>query len=60
MRTTPTATVTGTWTVGNASTPSVAFISPYGASIRIVATATGTLYAYPSVTADAITFSSEL
>ena len=60
MRTTPTATVTGSWTLGNASTPAVAFISPYGASIRIVATTTGSLYAYPSVTADAITFTSEL
>ena len=60
MRTTPTATVLGTWSVSNSSQPSAAFLSPYGASLRGIATALGACYFYPTGTTEQITFSAEL
>ena len=60
MRTAPTATKNGTWTVGTCGQPTADYLSPEGFALRVTSTGAGTVYAYPDSTDDTITFSAEL
>ena len=60
LRTTPTATKNGTWTVSNASQPAIGMISAKGWTFQLESTATGIILAHPNGTDDTITFSAEL
>ena len=60
MRATPTTAVTGTWAVGNTVQPTIIFPTTQGFAMRITATATASLYAYPDSADDKMTFSAEL
>ena len=60
MRTTPTATKNGTWSVSNCSQPVIDFMSDAGFAIKVVVTLSGGFNTYPDTTDDTATFSSEL
>jgi hypothetical protein len=60
MRTSPTATVSGTWTAVNCSQPTAVFINPEGFTLYTLGTALGNYYVHPNSTDDKITFSAEL
>lgn len=60
LRTTPTATKNGTWTVSNAAQPAIGMISAKGWTFQLESTATGIILAHPNGTDDTITFSAEL
>jgi hypothetical protein len=61
MRTTPTATVAGTWAVNNCSQPFVdSFFNYQGFSLRVTITSAGAFFTFPNSTDDKVTFSAEL
>jgi hypothetical protein len=61
MRSTPTATLLGTWTVGDCGQPVVANVTAFGYSLQTQKNGTtGMFYFYPDSTDDKITFSAEL
>ena len=60
MRTSPTATVLGTWNVANCGQPSAVYINPEGFSFYVLGTSLGVFYVHPNSTDDKITFSAEL
>ena len=60
MRTAPTATKNGTWTVGSCGQPTADFLTADGFALKVTSTAAATVFAYPDGTDDTITFSAEL
>jgi hypothetical protein len=60
MRASPTAVVSGTWNVANASQPLADFISQDGFAIRTTVTSIGGFFVHPNSTDDTMTFSAEL
>jgi hypothetical protein len=60
MRTSPTATVSGTWNAVNCSQPAAVFINPEGWTLYTLGTALGNYYVHPNSADDKITFSAEL
>ena len=60
MRTAPTATKNGTWTVGSCGQPTADYLTADGFALKVTSTAAATVYAYPDSTDDTITFSAEL
>lgn len=60
MRTSPTATVLGTWNVSNCGQPSVVYANPEGFSFYVQGTSLGVFYVHPNSIDDKITFFAEL
>ncbi len=61
MRVAPTATKSGTWTVGNCGQPSASNLTVYGYALQTQKDGNlGTFYFYPDSSDDTITFSAEL
>jgi len=60
LRTTPTATKNGTWTVSNAAQPQIGMISSKGWTFQLESTTGGIILAHPDSADDTITFSAEI